>query len=446
MLILTRNCEANKLENIIVTLENNVRNLIQKYDFGPLLADVPGLGESHRSKLRSQIDNSLRLNIQDITKRIKLKLDFLKGKETGEIKDFDAFKREMIGIQEDILNLKITTKDGLQRLENLENDLLDELDLYYNGKVAEWGVNLNMGIFEFIQPKIKRGSSRQCKEAREFFEFVHGNGGHENGWRQEDHLLFLKLRRKYGSQIDDLALHLHETLPDISVEDIKCHERWYQQYSRLYMKKEQAINQWKQEKSVINVDKRLEKSRKESECKSTNDAANALELKHKITKWKMEKEEKFLLDQEQEKQRALEKIEKERAKKQNQNDIRRIVNEWRRSKVILEQNQRHQQHVDEQLKQKRKAAIANRMLKHFRSMDEVHISKMRQIHQKIKAEPTKRAPLGPCATKDPGRLMQPTIQWTHRVNAPHESNNNSVQWSIFVMPKLGIPDWRKRVT
>ncbi|XP_066245585.1 coiled-coil domain-containing protein 112-like [Euwallacea similis] len=446
MLILTRNCETNKLENIIVNLENNVRSLIQKYDFGPLLADASDLGESHRSKVRSQVDNSLRLNIQDITKRMKLKLDFLKSKEAGEIKDFDAFKREMIGIQEDILNFKMATKSGVQRLESLENDLLDELDLYYNGKVAEWGVNLNTTMFEFVQPKIKSRSFRQCKEAREFFEFVHRNGGHENGWRQEDHLLFLKLRKQYGSQIDDVALRLHEKLPDISVEDIKCHERWYQQYCDLYKRKKQAINQWKQEKSAVNADKKLEKSRKESECNSMNGATNALQLKNKIIKWKMEKEEKLLLDEEQEKQQRLEKIEKERVKKQNQIDIRRIVTEWRGSKTLLEQSQRHQQYVDEQLEKKRKAATANRMIKHFRSMDEIHISKMRQIHQKINAEPTKRAPSGPRATKDSGRLMQPTIQWTHRVNAPPEPNSNSVQWPIFVMPKLGIPDWRKKVT
>lgn len=43
-------------------------------------------------------------------------------------------------------------------------------------------------------------------------DFVHSSGGHENGWRREDHQLFIKFRKKFKN-IDTVAKHLHEELP-----------------------------------------------------------------------------------------------------------------------------------------------------------------------------------------------------------------------------------------
>lgn len=43
-------------------------------------------------------------------------------------------------------------------------------------------------------------------------DFVHKNNGHENGWRKEDHQLFVKLYNKY-KDVDILAKNLSEILP-----------------------------------------------------------------------------------------------------------------------------------------------------------------------------------------------------------------------------------------
>lgn len=81
------------------------------------------------------------------------------------ISDFEAFKKEMIDIQENILNLKKNSKSELQKLNSLENELQDELELYYNIKTIEWsGTYRNIDDFHFIPPKIKtKPLSGECK-------------------------------------------------------------------------------------------------------------------------------------------------------------------------------------------------------------------------------------------------------------------------------------------
>lgn len=43
-------------------------------------------------------------------------------------------------------------------------------------------------------------------------DFVHASAGHENGWRKEDHHLFIKFRKKY-KHIDTISKYLHEEFP-----------------------------------------------------------------------------------------------------------------------------------------------------------------------------------------------------------------------------------------
>lgn len=47
---------------------------------------------------------------------------------------------------------------------------------------------------------------------KEFMDFVHKSGGHENGWTKNDHLLFIKLRQKHKN-IETISQKLHEMLP-----------------------------------------------------------------------------------------------------------------------------------------------------------------------------------------------------------------------------------------
>lgn len=48
----------------------------------------------------------------------------------------------------------------------------------------------------------------------------------------------------------------------------------------------------------------------------------------------------------------LDKIEKDRIKKQNQIEIKKIVNEWRESKMIFEQSQKQHQRMYQEMEKK----------------------------------------------------------------------------------------------
>lgn len=69
----------------------------------------------------------------------------------------------MVDIQDNIMNMKRASKSELNKLKSLENDTNDELNMYYNGKVAEWSNSLNISQLDFVPPKIKNKNTGQCK-------------------------------------------------------------------------------------------------------------------------------------------------------------------------------------------------------------------------------------------------------------------------------------------
>lgn len=160
----------------------------------------------------------------------------------------------------------------------------------------------------------------------------------------------------------------------------------------------------------------------------------------------------MLIDQELEKLKLQDTIERERAKKHRHIELKKLVNEWRESKIIFEQSQKQQQAILEEMDKKKRSAVpsilpisrisicfsraanANKLIKQFQSMDELHIIKMRQLHKKISNNTTKRAQSGSSVPRDPKRLAQPTIQWAQRVRAVKEPFKGPLP--IFAMPKL----------
>lgn len=55
-----------------------------------------------------------------------------------------------------------------------------------------------------------------------------------------------------------------------------------------------------------------------------------------------------------EKQRTMEKIEKERLRRRKQNEMKKLVNEWKESKKLFEQCQKQQEQFNEELEKKRR--------------------------------------------------------------------------------------------
>lgn len=181
----------------------------------------------------------------------------------------------------------------------------------------------------------------------------------------EDHLFFLKTR-KSCENIPALVVAIQKRCPDLSTETIVNHEAWYKQYTDLREKQKAAVKEWRRKKesekkkNIEEIDKEignryededflneipkekatciLRKTKSSTtETRSTNSSASSTESKKKelIKKWKMEKENKRLMDEEQVKMqmKLKEKIEQNRRKKRKEK-IQEALEQYKKKKSL----------------------------------------------------------------------------------------------------------------
>lgn len=81
-----------------------------------------------------------------------------------------------------------------------EQDIAKELH-GLDRRIEDWGKPLNARIFK----PVTNSAYRQCQHqdddpASEFQKFLINSGGHTGGWEEQDHLLFLRERRKFNGK------------------------------------------------------------------------------------------------------------------------------------------------------------------------------------------------------------------------------------------------------
>lgn len=186
--------------------------------------------------------------------------------------------------------------------------------------------------------------------------------GYTDNWSNEDHLLFLKLRKKCSS-IATLVAALQVKCPDLTVETIVNHEAWYKIYLNLREKQRASIKKWRkqkemekmnskseiemealedtsQERKTSNIIKKLsicmiDKYEKITKTCDFVDANNADRKKELIKQWKIEKENKRLIDEEQLKILFESKLVMlEKRKRERLESIQEALKEYREKKSI----------------------------------------------------------------------------------------------------------------
>lgn len=225
--------------------------------------------------------------------------------------DLKSFKKSMIYIQEKILALKSSIKINLQILQD-EAIAMEEETQASDRKINQWEkenhvitpvYNLNNfkthnresftsenKVFIFLTLILTNVIFLILKicflqEVKEFMDFLSQSNGHENGWPNADHQLFLKVRNK-NKDMECLILNLNKLLPHYSLEDLKAHELWYRKYIILRDKKKQALENWRQNKNQHvpheNTDKKDTpiKTKNYLSTKDTN-------IEEKLSQWKV---------------------------------------------------------------------------------------------------------------------------------------------------------------
>ncbi|KAJ8925879.1 hypothetical protein NQ315_009731 [Exocentrus adspersus] len=433
--------ESIKLSNFQINLEKSLTPILERLkkctelNFCEFSNDLEKERQNERSSLQAKIKEVL-------LEPLNCKILLMKNKELGSITDFSQFKKEMILIQDNIQNLKYENKKQVESLEKGIADLSSDL-LYYNEKLLEWAEPIQVNHYNntnYQRPRTVK-SKHQCKEAKEFMDFVHSSGGHENGWRQEDHHLFVRFRRKFKN-IDRVAQQLHEELPDISLEDIKQHEEWYKKYISLELKKRHALKIWQKQRGSNSA--RAKYSDIPSKIAATINVRPTVNVQEKLSVWKAKKEERAEFEKQIEASKRQKWKETEELRRKRNEELKLIVHEWKERKQTSEEQEIIDKKIAAEQEKRRRAMEANRLIKRFQSQDDLYILKLKQ---KRKSEQTRivRSTSSHSAKRDPERLLKPTQQWINRVHDETPSPKFGRVVPLRCLPKLGVPEWRKKL-
>lgn len=190
--------------------------------------------------------------------------------------------------------------------------------------------------------------------------YTNSHAGHTENWSDEDHLLFVRLRKKC-SNIPALIAAIQAKCPDLTAEIIVNHEAWYKIYLNLREKQRWAVREWRKQKEMeklknhedeTDVEDLIQTSTKKSsnfakkllihvddKCETkiskTNTVDNADQKKKLINRWKAEREKKRLMNEEQSKNLMTAKLAaQEKHKKERYKKIQESLAKYREKKSI----------------------------------------------------------------------------------------------------------------
>lgn len=170
--------------------------------------------------------------------------------------------------------------------------------------------------------------------------------------------------RKKCKSIPTLVTMIQKKCPDLTAETIVNHEAWYKHYQDLRERQKMAVKEWRQQKELekkTNIDEigkeidfheeedfqneiveektiKVFKKTRSSHSETNSSASsknNNNEKKELIKKWKIEKENKRFMDEEQMKmQMKLKKEREENRRKKRQEKIQESLEEYKKKKSM----------------------------------------------------------------------------------------------------------------
>ncbi|XP_017893162.1 coiled-coil domain-containing protein 112-like [Ceratina calcarata] len=297
--------------------------------------------------------NTLHDNVKDITAEMESVKEIAENPEAIQKLDVNTYKLRLIKLSQKMQDFKKscpiqTLMDERVALDSELNEF--EIDLQKCEKIQQ-----SETCFPF-----KTESSKGKLEFRDVDDFhsLVAMTGHTENWSTEDHLFFLKMRKKCES-IPALVAAIQNKCPDLSIETIVNHEAWYKHYESLREKQKAAVKEWRRRKESDrnrNIDKAEEeindcnvdndfsndtiKEKKAIDVKKTRSPSSSAssstsEKKELIKKWKMERESKRSMDEEQLRtQRRLSKEMDENRRRRRREKMQAALDEYKRKKSL----------------------------------------------------------------------------------------------------------------
>ncbi|RLU24815.1 hypothetical protein DMN91_002905 [Ooceraea biroi] len=276
--------------------------------------------------------------------------------------DTNAYKQRLMRLSQKIRDFKESCQ--LQTLSQeqtaLESDLREFESNLHKYESATGSVGKPTSAASSSMENKRR---HDYKEIQDFHALI-AKTGHTNNWSDEDHLLFLKMRTKCDN-IPALVAAVQTKCLDLTAETIVNHEAWYKVYLDLREKQRSTIREWRKQKETEKIKKAREgemmidilegasprekvnsniaekvsrvTDNRKKDIKKTEDTIDdsANRKKELIRRWRMEKENKRWMDEEQARILSESKLAAEEKRKTERfKRIQEALVEYREKKLV----------------------------------------------------------------------------------------------------------------
>ncbi|CAD1470814.1 unnamed protein product, partial [Heterotrigona itama] len=334
---------------------------------------------------RQNFLDAMHRNMEDIASELDSAKHIANNPEALQKLDVNTYKSKLIKLSQKMQAFekscpsRALTEEG-NTLSSELHELDFDLDKYE--KAQRNATLLSLSCKSKVENKQKKS---EYKDVDDFHALV-AVTGHTENWTMEDHLFFLKMRKKCEN-VPTLVAAIQQKCPDLSVETIVNHEAWYKQYTDLREKQKTAVKEWRQRKALerkenigemdkdiqdLHVDEDLPEEKtigtfkkiKSSTREGSSASSNESQKKELIKKWRMEKENKRFMDEEQMKmQMKLRKEVEENRRKKRREKIQVALDEYKRKKCL----ENVLKEMEERSKEKR--VYDTTLIKAFREQD-----------------------------------------------------------------------------
>ncbi|KAK2582562.1 hypothetical protein KPH14_004853 [Odynerus spinipes] len=292
--------------------------------------------EKQLSAKRESVLSALKRTIFDINNNLNMAKLIISDPEKIQTLDINEFKSKLIELSKRLDDFKKTCplqtliEEG-SKLDSEVKEFAWCLDRYSTVNTEIKSSMVDVSSFD----KEKKKECEDYEEVQDFYALV-AKTGHTQNWSNEDHLFFLKMRKKCNKNVPALVHAIQTKCPDLSAETVINHEAWYKLYLDLRERQKSKVKEWRKRKEMDTMKKLQDKKTIDKENLHDNIPVSAPEQnavtkkiekssinvdqndnkKELIKKWKLEKESKRAMDEEQSKLRLESKrtIEEKRAK------------------------------------------------------------------------------------------------------------------------------------
>lgn len=457
-----------KLKQQEYLMEKNLANLMENMKLEPEVLRPVLHKISDISKNREIFLGSMRSRLEEIAEELRSAKSATDCLEKIQKLDINAYKQRLVKLSQKIRDFKESCQ--LQILSQEQTTLESELhEFESNLHKYESATNSKPTSVTFSNKENKK-----CNDYKgiEDFHALITKTGYTDNWSDEDHSLFLKMRKKCNS-IAALVAALQIKCPDLTAETIVNHEAWYKIYLNLREKQRSSIKEWRKQKEMekmknckskieietvedtsqgkttSNVTEKLP-TRMTDKCERTItktcdfvDVNNADRKKELIKRWKIDRENKRLIDEKQSKFLIESKlVTLEKRKRERWKSIQEALKEYRERKSIEISSKASKDNS------KTGPKYNPMLVKAFRKQDEEYISKKKNLIARVKKSAknrmAKKTRSQLMKKRDYSTLLNSTKVWRER-HRTQDLNTNEPKKLQYIkdVPRLYVR-WRNK--